>query len=143
MARMLRRGRREAFYRSAVARWATAAAGTYLSITFAFGPPQWRNTPSLRWLHQFLPWPVVSILFAVYAVLLFVGRSLPVAVGCSVGMILYGWEFLALLWTTDPGRPQNPVAIGCVFLTCVLHYQAARLAIIQRETDRADHTEPA
>lgn len=141
MPHLLRRSEREAFYRSKTARGATAGAGLYLAATFAFGPPQWRNTPSLRWLHQFLPWPVVAALFTIYAVLLFTGRALPVAAGCGLGMILYGWEFLALLWTTHPSRPQNPVALACVFLTCVLHYQAARLAIIQRETDRAQHTE--
>jgi hypothetical protein len=107
------------FYRSPVTRWALLITGVGLALAFApWGPSAWRDTSSLRWLHQLLPWPIIALLFTVYA-------------ADWLGLFIYGCEFVALLATIRLDRPTNPFAIAGVFLACILHFAAARLATFQ------------
>jgi hypothetical protein len=120
------------FYRSPVTRWALFTTGFGLAMAFApWGPTAWRNTPSLHWLHQLLPWPLISLLFAVYALLLLWGRTEAVAAADWLGLFIYGCELIALIATIRFDRPTNPFAISGVFLACILHFAAARLATFQ------------
>lgn len=120
------------FYRTPLIRFALIAAGVPLTWAFSpWGPDQWRDTPSLHWLHTVLPWSFLSLLFAGYVVLLSTGNVVAVAVAEVAGAVVFGWELVALVVTLHPARPTNPLAVAAVFLTCVFHIAAARLAIIQ------------
>jgi hypothetical protein len=121
------------FYRSPVTRWAFVGTGLFLAYAFSpAGPAPWRDTPSLHWLHEhYLPWPVLSCLFVVYAVLAAcrpVGASIS---GAGLGLVLYAWEFIALCATTRSAHPTNPFVLAAVVLAAVLHFAALRLAVIQ------------
>jgi hypothetical protein len=97
------------FYRSPVTRWALFTTGLGLAVAFApWGPTAWRDTPSLHWLHQLLPWPIISLLFALYALLLLWGRTEAVAAADWLGLFIYGCELVALLATIRFDRPRTP-----------------------------------
>lgn len=120
------------FYRTTWTRFTFIATGAYLAVALSpWGPDQWKNTPSLRWLHLVMPWTLLAVLFAGYVLLLLWGRVEAVAVASAVGAVLYGWELVALIATLHVHRPTNPLSIAAVFLACVFHLAAARLAIIQ------------
>lgn len=118
-------------YRIPLTRWSCAITGAYLAYALSpWGPAQWRDTPSLRWLHQVLPWIALTVLFGLYTVLLAWGRLRAVIVADGIGAVLYGWELIALAVTTRTDSPTNPLAIAAVLLAMVLHIAAARLAIM-------------
>lgn len=126
------------FYRGDATRFALALSGCYLTFALSpFGPTQWRNTPSLHWLHSVLPWSLLAVLFAAYTVLLLWGRVEAVGAAEVIGAVLYGWELVALIVTVQLHAPANPLAIAAVFVACVMHLAAARLAIVQAV--RHDH----
>lgn len=124
--------RRLPFYRSPITRFGLAVTGGFLAAVFSpLGPDQWRDTPSLHWLHQCLPWPLLSALFLIYTLLLIWGSLPAIVTAETIGLILYGWEFVALLVTSRTDKPTNPFALAAVLLACVLHAAAVRLTIIQ------------
>lgn len=122
------------WYRTQVTRWALILTGMFLAVSFSpAGPTQWRDTPSLRLLHHLLPWPVICALFTVYTVLMLTGGLRAAIFACFLGLGLYGCEFFALLLKLDVHQKTNPFAIGGVFLACVLHFAAGRLAVYEKE----------
>lgn len=125
-----------AFYRSPITPVSFVLSGAYLAFALSpWGPTAWRDTPSLRLLHQVLPWPVLSAGFVAYVVLLLTRSLTAVIIAEAVGLVFYGSGLVALLATLRPDRPANPLAIAGLFLACVLHVLALRLAVIQRETE--------
>lgn len=131
---MIRRER--AFYRSNFVRWACAATGLMLAVAFCpWSSDRWHATPSLIWLHQFLPWPLMSALFLIYAVLLTQGSVQASVAADYLGLFLYLCEFIALIVTAG-GHPSNPLVFVAFFLTCVLHLAAGRLALTEQEEAR-------
>lgn len=128
--------REQAFYRSSFVRWAFVGTGLLLAVVFSpWAPTDWHASPSLLWLHRFVPWPIVSGLFLIYAVLLIWGSVKASIVADWLGLFLYLCEFLALS-ATSSGHPTNPIVFVALFLTCVLHLAAGRLALIEREEAR-------
>lgn len=120
------------WYRTEMTRWALIITGAALAWSFSpWGPHKWRDTPSLRLLHHVMPWPVCSLLLAIYTVLLIYGRVKAVIAADFLGLYLYGAEFVAMLLRLNPHAPTNPFAIGGVFLACVLHIAAGRLAVYE------------
>lgn len=132
-------GRRVPFYRSIIVRYSFILSGSFLAWSLSsWGPRPWRSTPSLRWLHQVLPWPLMSAGFAVYVCLLVWGSVKSSAVADWLGLFMYGCAFIAAVVTVRFDRPTNPIGIGALFLVCVLHYAAARLAEIQGATSSTE-----
>lgn len=123
-----------AYYRSRVTPFSFILSGLFVAFVFSpWGPRQWRDTPSLRLIHVLLPWPLVFVIFLVYVVLLATRRLGCAVLAAAIGLAMYGMGFVALIVTLRPYNPTNPLAIAGVFLACVLHYLALRLAIIQQE----------
>lgn len=122
------------FYRSNVTRWAFILTGTYLAVSLSpWGPAEWRDTPSLRWLHTVVPFPVMVAAFAAYVAMHLLGSLRIVVLADYLGLALYGIGLVALLVTVRLDRPTNPLAIAAVALACVLHYMAGKLAVNDKE----------
>lgn len=121
------------FYRSNTIRFSFIITGTFIAWALSFGPDDWHHTPSLNWLHHALPWPVMSIGFALYVVALLTGRIGAIIFADFLGLAMYGAAFVALLATLEPTRSNNPLALSAMALVCVLHFAAGRLAVIERE----------
>jgi hypothetical protein len=120
------------YYRSRVTRSAFILTGTYLAWVFTWGPDAWRDTPSLHWLDRhLLPATVITVLFAVYVALNLIGRPRCMVAACGVGLYLYGWQLLALVFTLDIDKPSNQIALAAVALALTLHYACLRLVFIQ------------
>lgn len=122
------------FYRSPLTRAAFTGTGAFVTWGLSpAGPDQWHSTASLLWLHQALPWPIMWIGFAAYTLCQAWGQINAVIFADFLGLIMYGVAFFAILVTLDPEQILNPIALSAVFLACVLHYLAGRLAVSDRE----------
>lgn len=125
-------GRQLAFYRSHVVHVAFILTGIGMAFALSpLAPSQWRQTPSLLWLHRLLPWNLLCAGFVVYVLLLLWGTVLPTLIADFLGLFMYGCELVALLATLHVSHRTNPFAIAGLFLACVLHFAAARLATLQ------------
>lgn len=128
------------WYRSNIARITAALGGGMVCYAFGFGPDYWHDTPSLRWLHQDVPWVAFAIYFGVYSVLLAVGTALTSIIGNAMGMGAFIVEFVALVATVHK-HTFNPIIFDAVILAGVLHFHVLRLAIRQREFEQAHEAE--
>lgn len=120
------------FYRTPFTRWSFIVTGLFVIYALSpLGADPWRETPSLRWLHRFFPWPVLIGLMCTYVLLLLWGAAWPTLIADGIGLVVYGWELVALLWTLDPSNPTNPLAIAAVALAAAYHFAALRLVVFQ------------
>lgn len=125
--------REQAFYRSRFVRWAFIVSGLLLAIVFSpWAPTNWHETPSLLWLHRFMPWPFIALLFLTYSLLLLWGTVHASVIADFLGLFLYLCDLLALL-ATSGGHAINPLVLVAMGLTCVLHFAAGRLALLEQE----------
>lgn len=132
-----------AFYRSDSTRWAFIITGVIVAFTLSpVGPDAWRDTPSLDVIHRVTgTWWIVTALFICYSALLLTNRLRLLIVAECIGLWLYACGLVALLVTIRPDHPTNPLVVCGLVLACVLHYQAARLALIQYRVDERGHVE--
>lgn len=128
------------WYRSNIARLTAALGGAMVAYAFAFGPPYWHDTASLRWLHQDVPWAAFAIYFGIYSVMLAIGTALTSMIGNAMGLVAFIVELVALSVTVHK-HTFNPIIFDAVLLAVVLHFHVLRLAIRQREFERANEAE--
>lgn len=122
------------FYRTAITQYGFALAGAFLAYALSpWAPPPWHDTPSLRWLHSVMPYSVMAGGFALYTLLLLTHRIVATVIADFIGLAAYGTGLVAVLVTLRMDRPTNPLLIASLFLACVLHFAAGRLALIQKE----------
>lgn len=130
------------FYRSQWTRWLFIATGAWLTYTVSpYAPAPWHDTPSLRWLHQVLPYWLMAGLCAVYVLMLARNHLTLVIVADYLGLALYLLAFVALLATLRDWRPTNPFAIAGTLLAVGYHLHAGRLAVHDREASMVGHGE--
>lgn len=133
------------FYRAPFVRYAFIVTGAFAAFALSpWAPPAWHDTASLRFITSVMPlWPM-SAAFAVYVLLLLTGNLACVIVGDFLGLWLYLIGFVALAVTIRPDRPTNAMGDAAVFLAIVLHFAAARLAVIAWHTrdTLSDETAP-
>lgn len=128
---------RTAFYRSPATRWFFAVSGLALALAVSpLGPPAWKDTPSLRFLHIVLTYPVMSLGLVLYAGLLMSGRLRLIIAGDLLGACIYGCGFVAMLVTTRFSQPTNPLAVIATLGYARYHLKAARLAEMDRSEQR-------
>lgn len=133
------------FYRAPFVRYAFILSGSFAAYALSpWAPRAWHDTSSLRFITSVMPlWPMAGA-FAVYVALLLTGNLLCVIVADFLGLWLYLIGFVALAVTIRPDRPTNGIGDAAVFLSIVLHFAAARLAVIAYHTrdTLSDETAP-
>lgn len=116
--------------RSELLRWCEVTLGLYLAVVFSpLGPDAWRDTPSLRWLHAILPWTLLLVLLVAYVVLVAVGQAWAYVLGSALGVVLYGWEFVALFVTLHLNAPSNPFVFAAMTLAVLLHIRQVTIGV--------------
>jgi hypothetical protein len=121
------------FYRTALTRWSFIITGLGVAFTLSpFAPAAWHDTPSLRWLHHLLPFPLMACGFVLYVALLATDRLDLVIVADFLGLFMYLCELIALVVTASHNR-FNGITTAAMCLACVYHYAAGRLALYHRE----------
>lgn len=134
------RSESQARYRSSFVRWAFIVSGLLLAAAFSpWAPYHWHSSDSLRWIHQWVPWPVIALLFLGYALLHLWGSVAASITAGLLGLAIFMAETIALAFTARADK-FNPIIFVAFFLVCVLHFAAARLAV-QEDEDRKAHVE--
>jgi hypothetical protein len=125
------------FYRATFVRYAFVLTGMFAAYALSpWAPGPWHDTASLRFITAaHCPLSVLSAGFAVYVLLQVTGNLL--------GLWLYLIGFVALAVTIRPDRPTNGMGDAAVLLAIVLHFAAARLAIIAYATRDTHGNRPA
>lgn len=125
------------FYRSTLVRLTFIISGGYLTFLLSpWGPTGLKDSPSLLWLDRVIPFPVLSVAFLLYTALLVWGTIGATVAADFLGLFLYLIEFVALCATAH-GHPNNGWVFCAFALAIVFHVAAGRLALYEREADRA------